>query len=290
MKKVVFFNTKGGTGKTTLCYNYGWYLADKRKKKVLFIDFDPQVNLVKAFPDIPSSALKKGFENFVVHYLKKDRVNLADYVVKINDQIDLLPSSNSISQLDEHLTNYLLNRAATDGKVYQALHRNVIIKRVLEEHIRDGAYDFVLIDSQPNYSLLSTTAILYAQNIIVVVRPDLFSYLDINYLFKIMKNLEEKFGIRVNIVCTIINAFELRRKISKTVVDGFTKNYGDRIRILEQKIRYLSPYQLSITMERRPVFQSFPDSEATQDILKAFQEIDILIERSNEGTDAISQS
>ena len=77
--------------------------------------------------------------------------------------------------------------------------------------------------------------------------------------------------------------------MSKTIVDGFTQNYGDRIRILEQKIRYLSPYQLSITMERRPVFQSFPDSEATQDILKAFQEIDILIERPNEGTEAISQ-
>ena len=49
MEKVVFFNTKGGTGETTICYNYGWYLAEKRNKKVLLMDFDPQINLVQAF-------------------------------------------------------------------------------------------------------------------------------------------------------------------------------------------------------------------------------------------------
>lgn len=272
-----------------MCYNYGWYLADKRNKKVLFIDFDPQINLVKAFGNVPPSALEKGFERFIVNYLKRDPVNLAEYIVKINDHIDLLPSSNSVSQLDEHLTNYLLNRAGREGQVYQALHRNIIIKRVLEEHLRDGDYDFVLIDSQPNYSLLSTTAILYAQNIIVVVRPELFSYLDIHYLFKIMENLEEKFEIKVRIVCTIINAFERRRKMSQTIVDGFYKNFGDRIKILNQKIRYLSAYQSSITMERRPVFLSFPASEATHDILKAFQEMDVLVDRSTNGTDAIPE-
>jgi chromosome partitioning protein len=49
MKKIVFFNTKGGTGKTTICYNFGWYLAGKKNKRILFMDFDPQINLVQAF-------------------------------------------------------------------------------------------------------------------------------------------------------------------------------------------------------------------------------------------------
>ena len=49
MKKIVFFNAKGGTGKTTLCYNYGWYLSHQKGKKVLMMDFDPQINLVQSF-------------------------------------------------------------------------------------------------------------------------------------------------------------------------------------------------------------------------------------------------
>ena len=63
MNKLVFFNTKGGTGKTTLCYNYGWYLALKRHKRVLFLDFDPQVNLIKSFSDLPAKALEQTLTN-----------------------------------------------------------------------------------------------------------------------------------------------------------------------------------------------------------------------------------
>jgi len=280
MKKVVFFNTKGGTGKTTLCYNYGWYLAAKRRKRVLFLDFDPQINLVRAFRDIPETASEKTLERLIMRYITKEPAELRDFLVRINDHIDLLPSSNNISQLDERLTDYLLQRSCQEGKVYRSLHRNIIIKRVLEGYIREGNYDYVLIDSQPNYSLLSTTAILYAQNIVVVLRPELFSYLDVHYLFKIEKTLEEKFGVDIRIIAAIINGFETGRKICQTFVDGFRFRYGERLPILSQKLRHLSPYQMSITMERLPVFLTSPSSEASIEIIKAFHELDALVDQT----------
>ena len=90
MKKLVFFNTKGGTGKTTLCYNYGWYLAQKRKKKVLFLDFDPQINLVKSFSDVPARALEQTLEKMVIQHTHKHSVELKDYLPRINSNIDVL--------------------------------------------------------------------------------------------------------------------------------------------------------------------------------------------------------
>ncbi len=84
MKKLVFFNTKGGTGKTTLCYNYGWYLALKRQKRVLFLDFDPQINLVKSFPDVPAQALEQTIEKMVVQYTRKHPIDLKDYLLRVN--------------------------------------------------------------------------------------------------------------------------------------------------------------------------------------------------------------
>lgn len=44
MKNIVFFNNKGGVGKTTFTYHIGFAL-EQLGKKILFVDADPQCNL-----------------------------------------------------------------------------------------------------------------------------------------------------------------------------------------------------------------------------------------------------
>ena len=44
MKNIVFFNNKGGVGKTTFTYHIGFAL-EQIGKKILFVDADPQCNL-----------------------------------------------------------------------------------------------------------------------------------------------------------------------------------------------------------------------------------------------------
>ena len=156
----------------------------------------------------------------------------------------------------------------------------MIIKKVLELYISPEDYDYVIIDSQPNYSLLSTTSIIYAKNIIMVLKPELFSYLDVKYLKKIIVNLEEKFSIKVNIAAVIINAYEKRRITSENISVKFVNKYGETFSIINQKIRYLSHYQLSISLNRQPVFISFPSSEASLDLLNAFNEVDKLVDNT----------
>ncbi|MGZ5511130.1 MAG: ParA family protein [Nitrososphaeraceae archaeon] len=278
MKKIVFFNTKGGTGKTTICYNYGWYLAEKRNKKILFMDFDPQINLTQSFYKTSQIKINNGLEKLVVNYINKEKINFKDYIIKINENIDLLPSSNNISLLEEYITDYLLNRTFNYRKLYQSILRNKIIKDILDEYINEGDYDYVVIDSQPNYSLLSITSIIYSKNIIAVLKPELFSFLDLKYLNKIIESIREKFDINVSIVCIIINAFEKRKKISKNITDRLMLDYGDKLKIINQKIRYLSHYQSSISSNKEPVFISYPNSEASDDLIRAFNETDILID------------
>lgn len=273
MKKIVFFNTKGGTGKTTICYNYGWYLAEKKGKKVLFMDLDPQTNLVQAFGK-ESDNSKTNLDNLIMDYLKGKDINFKDYVIKITDNIDLLPSSNNISLVEEYLTDYLLNKTLSEQKIYKASYRNLIIKDIFEENISEGDYDYIVIDSQPNFSLLSTTSIIYARKVIVVIKPELFSFLDINYLSRIIKNLERKYNIKIKIAGIVINAFEKRKKIPELVINILQETYGHRLTIFNQKIRYLVHYQESISSKKEPVFISFPDTEASDDILKLFSQLE----------------
>lgn len=273
MEKVVFFNTKGGTGKTTICYNYGWYLAEKKDKKVLFMDFDPQTNLVQALGKA-SDESKVNLDNLMIDYLKGKKINFEDYVIKITDNIDLLPSSNNISLVEEYLTDYLINKTFSEHKIYKALNRNMMIRDILEENISENHYDYIVIDSQSNFSLLSTTSIIYARKVIVVIKPEWFSLLDIDYLSKIIKNLERKYNVEIKIVGIIVNAFEKRKKAPEYVVDTLQKKYGNRLTIFNQKIRYLVHYQKSISLKGEPVFISFPYAEASDDIIRLFSQVE----------------
>ena len=280
MEKIVFFNTKGGTGKTTICYNFGWYLAEKKNKKILFMDFDPQINLVQAFNSGPTKN-KKNLDNLLIDYLKRRKINFRDYIIKINDNIDLLPASNNISLIEECLTDYLLKKSLNEKKIYKASYRNLIIRDMFEKNINADNYDYVLIDSQPNFSLLSTTSIIYTRNIVAVIKPELFSILDIEYLKKLIKNLEKKYNINIRTAGIVINAFEKRSKLPEQMVDILYEKYGKSFTIFNQKIRYLVHYQKSISLKKEPVFISFPNTEASKDIIKLFSQIEKKINSIN---------
>jgi|GEM_PF-980236 len=281
MEKIVFFNTKGGTGKTTICFNYGWYLAKNFNKKILFLDFDPQVSLVQALFKKVVIPKNKCLENLIVSSLENNDIDFNEYILKAAKNIDVLPSSNNISLLEEFLTEHLIEKSRQTDDVFHAWHRNLIIKNTLEKYLDKSDYDYVIIDSQPNYSLLSTTSLIFAKKIVIVLKPEIFSFLDIAYLKRIISNLEKKYHMSLNIVAVLINAYEKRKRASESVYEKFKHRYGTEFNLVSKKIRYLSHYQLSIMLNNEPVFKTFPFSEASLDMLDAFGEIDSFLSEIN---------
>ena len=52
MTSITVFNNKGGVGKTTLLCNLAAYLSQKKNKRVLIVDADPQCNAtIYLFPE-----------------------------------------------------------------------------------------------------------------------------------------------------------------------------------------------------------------------------------------------
>ncbi len=150
----------------------------------------------------------------------------------------------------------------------------MLVRKVLDKNIGKNDYDYVVIDSQPNFSLLSVTSIIYARNIIAVIKPELFSILDIDYLKRIIGNLERKYKINIRIAGIVINAFEKRNKLPEQMINTLYKKYGKSLNIFNQKIRYLVHYQKSISLKREPVFMSFPHADASKDIIKLFSQLE----------------
>lgn len=274
MKKIVFFNTKGGTGKTTFCFNYGYYLATVKNKKVLLMDFDPQANLTFSFGDSFSKNKGKNLDSLILDYLKGEKKNIKDYIFSVTNGLSLLPCSNNISLIEEYLTNHVANINIFQQTDNPATERNKIFFNILNSTIKPYEYDYILIDSQPNFSLLSTTAIVFAENILVVLRPDSYSLADLEYLKKITNNLNKKFSSKIYISGLIINAYEGRKNVAVSTVREMQEKYGNEFKIFNQKIKYLSQYQNSIFLKNEPVFISYPKSEASENMLSLFSEID----------------
>ena len=51
VKSIVFFNNKGGVGKTTLACNIASHLASEGKQRILLVDCDPQCNSTQLILD-----------------------------------------------------------------------------------------------------------------------------------------------------------------------------------------------------------------------------------------------
>ncbi|MGB0950184.1 MAG: ParA family protein, partial [Marinirhabdus sp.] len=83
MKTIVFFNNKGGVGKTTLVYHFTYMLA-QLGHKALAIDLDPQANLTSIF--LSDDRLQEIYEN------EKSRPTILESIKPLNRGIsDIKP-------------------------------------------------------------------------------------------------------------------------------------------------------------------------------------------------------
>ena len=277
MKKIAFFYTKGGTGKTTICFNYGYYLADNKNKRVLMLDFDPQVNLVYSFGKENKNDEGNNLESMLLNFIKGKNISLEDYTIKIGKNLTILPTSNNISVIDEYLTDFLVKKSVGKGVALKSMERNLLLKEMLDKVIKPWEFDYVLTDCQPSFSLLSNTALIYSENTLIVLKPEPYSLLDVEYMKRIIKNLNRKYDVNVNISGVIINAFESKKKLAWDISKKIETSFGEDCRIFREKIRFLSQYQNSVFLGNQPVFKMYPGSTAAKSILNLFGEIDNIV-------------
>ena len=156
MRYITIANRKGGTGKTTITYNLGFYYAIQ-KKRVLFIDLDSQGNLT----DLAQAPLLS------VEEFKSCKIH------KINEYIDILPASKSFQILE--------------NEIHQEIERNFYLKNEILQKI--SGYDYVLIDTSPSLSILNINAFCISDYIYIIIQADNFSLNGLNEMSQIIDKI-----------------------------------------------------------------------------------------------------
>jgi chromosome partitioning protein len=195
MRVVAVMNYKGGVGKTTLTANLG-AVAAARGLRVLLIDLDPQTNLTFSFYSIDDwhHQLKDSNRTIKQWYegeLPGRDIALTDLVVtpervnKVLDgtggRVDLISSHLGLIDIDLELAARLGGATTIEGSKRKFLDLHSCLRHAFrEDHFAE--YDLVLIDCAPNFGIVTKTAIVASEQILVPAKADYLSTLGLDYL------------------------------------------------------------------------------------------------------------
>ncbi len=166
MRRIAFFNEKGGTCKTTLCVNVAARLA-ARGRRVLVVDLDTQGHAGKSLGvDV------RGLSPTVHDWLVDAGRAPFDAVVRTPlEGVDLLPANKAL--------------AAFPVEVAAAADRADRLDRRLAA-VPAGRYDLVLLDAPPSQSLVTDNVLRAARELVV---PVALTYLALDGCAEVLDSL-----------------------------------------------------------------------------------------------------
>lgn len=157
MKNICVMNLKGGVGKTVTAGNMAAILAADHGRRVLLIDADHQGNTSKFFHADTASTTLRDILTGEAEPFWPESVQRTAY-----DRLDILPADMSLAELDTSL----------NMQDIKSLWR---LRDLLLAMAEDRAYDYVLIDMPPAFSLAARAALVSADEVIVPIKLDAFS-------------------------------------------------------------------------------------------------------------------
>lgn len=153
---ISFCALKGGVGKTTILYNFAYYLSHEKNKRVLMVDNDHQCSLSQTLDiydvetSIASMFAPEDYAPVKIHHVGKNLDLISGYM----NTEDIVDERKSSSENDDLMLTWF--------------HHNKDIYE-LEQ------YDYILIDNHPVFLTLTKNAVLCSDRIITLIEPSIYS-------------------------------------------------------------------------------------------------------------------
>ena len=160
-------NFKGGTGKTTTVVNLAAGLA-LRGQRVLGVDLDPQSSLTTSLGTKYSRSL---------YHLLTGQATVAECIVNVRGNLDLLPSDSSLAQAE-----------GTLWRMDDARQRRTILAQKMQGV---NSYNYILIDCSPSINLLNENAVHYVREVFVPVSMEYLALLGTKQVVTTLKTISQ---------------------------------------------------------------------------------------------------
>ena len=176
MKSIIFFNNKGGVGKTTTVYHVAWMLSELGIRTIA-VDLDPQSNLTSMFltperlEDIYGNDLPITILDSINPVVSGDPYQDI-HIEAINDTLGLILGNLSLSTFEDKLSDAWLKSLGGDAYSFRLTS---IFNTIINDAVKQFDAEIVLIDVGPNLGAINRAVTISSDYIIMPVASDLFS-------------------------------------------------------------------------------------------------------------------
>jgi chromosome partitioning protein len=191
---------KGGTGKTTTVINLAVALAELGKS-VLAVDMDAQANLTSGIGYDPYL-----LEETVFQALTGESPN-GTCLLRTEYGVDLMPSSPDLSAVESALKSNI-------GREFR-------LKEVLDPVTQKGKkYDFVLIDTPPNFGFHTLNALAAAQYVLVPVQMSGFAIKGLKEVLRTVAAARQRLNSDVRVLGILPTFVSPRTRFSRDMLEA----------------------------------------------------------------------
>ncbi len=205
---IAIANQKGGVGKSTTAVSLGAALADLGYR-VLVIDLDPQGN----------ASTGMGIRH-------EARETTVYHVIVAESPIDDAIVHTPVERL--HAVPSTIDLAGAEIELVSQFSRETRLKKALDP-IREGRYDFVLLDCPPSLGLLTVNALTAAEELIVPIQCEYYALEGLGQLLRNVSLVQQNINPDLRLSGIVMTMFDPRTKLSSQVVEEVQRFFGDLV-------------------------------------------------------------
>jgi chromosome partitioning protein len=201
-------NQKGGVGKSTTAVSLGAALAELGKK-VLVVDLDPQGNASTGL------GIRHELREITVYDVLAAEAPIEGAIVPTPvENLWAIPAT--------------IDLAGAEIELVSQFSRELRLRKALEP-LKDGAYDFVLLDCPPSLGLLTVNALAAADELIVPIQCEYYALEGLGQLLRNVRLVQQNVNQNLRLTGIVMTMFDPRTKLSEQVVQEVRRYFGDRV-------------------------------------------------------------
>lgn len=253
MIKTFVISTKGGVGKTITSGNLAAFLA-KKGNRVLAIDIDPQASLTSFF-GVDKNAINEGQFHSTADVLTIKDFRIQDAIQHTTyERPDILPVTGTLREANDKIL--------IDRKWVQ----HTRLRKALEQV--EDLYAFAIMDSAPSHDMAVHNALAAADNMLVPIGIDDFSFEATEELLDIVDNMDE-FNENLWLAGCFVNMFRPRATVYESSLAHL--NAQTRLRMFSTVVR-MGVAANEMTFQKAPIFEYAPSSNVAKGFRSLFKE------------------
>lgn len=205
-KRLVITNQKGGVGKTVLCLQTGFLLAEN-DKKTLIVDMDGQANITNALLDDDVDAIEGALTSY---HLFQDQVDKSLQPIEVYENLYLISSTEELHDIEAEELECVRNPI-------QWLSQ-----------FRDE-FDYIIFDTPPSLGRRLMGALAAGTHVVVPLQPARASISGLEALMKTIQAVQQNFNPNLTYIGAIANLLNTRSPKKMKEYEDICKKLGNGI-------------------------------------------------------------